>query len=269
MGDVGREGALAGEGGVEAGKQAVELIDDRLELGGGIGGLEANGEVLLAELVDFAGDAFDGSDGAADDPVEEDPGKRDGESAPADEDPGEVSRRFVNGLSSVGQGKEDGVWPVGDGGIVGGICLDGGGEGHADHSSGASVGKGDVAIAIGAAGGGAGKLAGAEGGRAEDGVGIDPGFVVIGVLLGEELGELVGGEVEDDVVAVLLGGGGEGAGFGLEGVVVFVADGIADAEIEGDAKQSEDEGGGDGSLNEQAGAERADHTGSSSARRYP
>ncbi len=72
---------------------------------------------------------------------------------------------------------------VGDGGIVLGVGLDGGGERHGDHSSGASVGKGDVAIAIGAAGEWAGKVAGAEGGEAQDGVGIDPGFVVIGVVL--------------------------------------------------------------------------------------
>ncbi len=50
------------------------------------------------------GDSLDGADGAADDPVEEDAGKRDGEGAPADEDPGEAADGFVHAVGAVGEG---------------------------------------------------------------------------------------------------------------------------------------------------------------------
>jgi len=269
VGDVGGEGFFAGEGGFEMGKKPVELVDHGRKLGGRVARTKANGQIVFAELVDVGSDAFDGPDRPADDPDQDRAADDDGQATPSREQPAEILQRALDGEGIAGDAEDDGAGAVGVGGIARGIRLNGGGKRHGDHAPGPAVGQEQVVIADGGARGRPGKIAVAEGRGSDDDAGIDPGLEIIGMICGNEFGQFVWGIVEDDLLAVLLGGGGDGASLGEEGLIVFRFHGSPDAEIQGQAEQSQDDGGAEGGVNEQAEAKGADHAGSSSARRYP
>jgi len=90
VGDVCGEGLFAGEGGFQAGKKPVELVDHGRKLGGRVAGAKANGQIIFAELVDVAGDAFDGSNRPTDDPDQDRAANDDGQATPSREQPAEI-----------------------------------------------------------------------------------------------------------------------------------------------------------------------------------
>ena len=131
VGYIGGEGFFAGEGGRDADEEAVKFVDDRLELGWGVGGDEAGGEVVFAEMLDVGGEAFNGADRPADNPHQNDAGENDGQAAGDGEQPLEGFEGFVQGGRFGGDGEKNGVGEFGGrAGIADGIAFDGGGEGH-------------------------------------------------------------------------------------------------------------------------------------------
>ena len=104
-----------------------------------------------------------------------------------------------------------------------------------------------VADAIAAIG--ARKRGVAEGGGADDDAGVDPGLEVIGMIGGDEFGELVGSVIEDDlVIAAHLSGGGDGAGFGEEGLIEISDERLSHDGIKGDAENGQNQCGSGGGI---------------------
>ncbi len=203
VGDVGGEGAFAGEGIFETIEEGVEAVDHGEEFGGEAGDVDAGGEVGFGHGFDFSGDGADGADGAVDDGEEGsaadgDGGEAEGGDGEAEGGEGAVEFGGFHGCVEDAVGAGDGMIVV--------VFVDVGGEGVGDDAAVTTVGEadlGELGLFAGEIGVGEGLVL-FEGGGDVGAFTVDPDFEVGGVGAGGEFGHTGGVELEADLVIVLF-----------------------------------------------------------------